>query len=69
MPIWIKSFVSHIAKITLEIYVVQYVIIARFDDLPFPINWIVITVVIVLCATILHYFVRLPETIKKVVKK
>ena len=69
MPIWIKSVVSHIAKITLEIYVVQYVIIARFDDLPFPINWIVITVVIVAGATVLHYLVGLPNKIKKIVRK
>lgn len=65
LPVWIKSIVSHIARITLEIYVVQYIIIARFSSLPFPVNWVVITLTIIMCGTILHYIVKIPSIINK----
>jgi hypothetical protein len=56
LPSVIKSIISFVAKITLEIYVVQYVIIDLVrGKLPFPVNWLVITASILVAATILHY--------------
>lgn len=56
LPSVIKNIISFVAKITLEIYVVQYVIIGLVrGKLPFPVNWLVITASILVAATILHY--------------
>lgn len=49
-----KRVVAFLAEITLEIYIVQYPIIPMFAKLPFPINWIVVTTVILISAYILH---------------
>ena len=68
LPDFIKKIVSYLAKITLEIYVVQIVIIERFRDLRFPINWIVITAIIVAGATVLHYVIKLPSIIRGRIK-
>ncbi len=65
LPSWIKKIVSYFARITLEIYVVQSVIIEHFKDLNFPVNWIVITAIIVASATALHYLIESPKIIKK----
>ena len=54
LPNKIKILIRFIANITLEIYVVQYVIIPRLSFIIFPLNWITITLTIVLCAYILH---------------
>lgn len=54
LPITIKNTLNFIAKITLEIYVVQYVIIPRLAFLVFPLNWLAITGFIILTAFILH---------------
>lgn len=56
MPRWLKKIVTFIADITLEIYLVQYVLIdvIRNLKLPFPINWMAITASIILSAFILH---------------
>jgi hypothetical protein len=60
LPKAIKSCLSYLAKLTLEIYVVQYVIIAVLKQyFSFPINWIVITASILVSATILHYLCKL----------
>lgn len=69
MPEWIKSVVSYLAGITLEIYVVQVVIINAFRGLPFPLNWLVITAVIVAAASVLHFIIKLPSIISRQMKK
>lgn len=56
MPAWLKKIVTFLSEMTLEIYVVQYVIIASIRDLGlfFPLNWVVLTTCILLSAFILH---------------
>lgn len=59
MPRFIKNIIGFIANITLEIYLVQYVLIDFFRNVAsFPINWIIITASIVIAATALHYAVK-----------
>lgn len=67
LPAWLKSVVSYFAKITLEIYVVQQVLIAvlKYRITAFPLNWIAITASIVISATVLHYLIEGPKIIKK----
>lgn len=65
MPKRIKSIISYFAKITLEIYVVQSVIISHFKFFAFPLNWFVITAIIVAAATVLHYLIESPKAVKK----
>ncbi len=57
MPKWIKTIILFISKMTLEIYVVQYVLIDLFREfkLVFPLNWIVIVLSILISAIIIHY--------------
>lgn len=59
LPIKIKSIVSFIANITLEIYLVQYVIVPNLSHLIFPLNWFIITFLIVLVAWILNRISRI----------
>lgn len=47
--------ISYISNITLEIYLVQYVIIAKCKYGPFPLNWIILTTTILIAATGLHF--------------
>lgn len=55
MPHWIKKVISFVSSITLEIYLVQYVIIGYLRTIGyFPLNWIIITTAIVIVAYILH---------------
>ncbi|MGF2618141.1 acyltransferase [Rossellomorea vietnamensis] len=54
MPIKLKGAFDFIALITLEIYVVQYVIIPKLAPLVFPLNWIAITALILLAAYTLN---------------
>lgn len=56
LPAWIKKIIGILSDITLEIYVVQIGIIPFFAKLlPFPLNWIVLTSVIVGGALALHF--------------
>ncbi len=56
LPRPIRRCISFIAQITLEIYVVQYVLIDTLRPLfGFPINWLVITGAIILSAFALHF--------------
>lgn len=57
MPKWIKISITFISEMTLEIYVVQYVLIDVIRDLHFvfPLNWLLILLSIVASATALHY--------------
>ncbi|MEB4860644.1 acyltransferase family protein [Priestia megaterium] len=54
LPVKIKAIISFISMITLEIYVVQYVIIPRLAFLIFPLNWFLITSTIIVTAYLLH---------------
>lgn len=54
LPKWIKSVITFISGITLEIYLVQIPIIKPLNFLPFPLNWLFITGVIILLAFILN---------------
>lgn len=55
MPKWIKKTAEFLAERTLEIYAVQYALIPIFRNVAgFPMNWIVITAVIITAAEILH---------------
>ncbi|MDC7249524.1 MAG: acyltransferase [Sphaerochaetaceae bacterium] len=58
LPSKIVYFINFIATITLEIYLVQYVIIDKFSYLIFPVNWIIITLLIFVSAFILHITIR-----------
>lgn len=56
LPAWIKKIFELLSKITLEIYVVQIGIITPLAKLlPFPLNWILLTSVILIGALILHF--------------
>ena len=56
MPKGIKKIIQFLSDMTLEIYVVQYVIIDTIRSLGlfFPLNWIVLTACIFLAAVVLH---------------
>lgn len=55
LPIFLKKIVEFVSSLTLEIYVVQYVLIELIRPIGrFPINWFVLTATIVLSAWILH---------------
>jgi hypothetical protein len=56
MPTFVKKVVGLLSDMTLEIYLVQYVIIDWIRNLGFvfPLNWIVLTVSILLAAFVLH---------------
>ena len=56
MPKFISKIIEFIAGITLEIYLVQYVLIDLLRNVSiFPINWILITTSIIVSAYILHF--------------
>lgn len=71
LPRWIKRVLNFISEITLEIYLVQIGIIPFFAKLlPFPLNWLVLTSVIVAGAAILHFGTgKLLEGIQLLFKK
>lgn len=59
LPQWVKKIIGFISEITLEIYIVQIGIIPFFAKLvPFPLNWIVLTSVIVGGAFLLHFVTK-----------
>ena len=66
LPQKIKKIIQFVAMITLEIYLVQYPIIPKLSNLPFPINWIIITTCIILLAYMLH---KVNEFILKKIKR
>lgn len=56
MPQWIYKIAKYLADRTLEIYLVQYVLIFALDTLtPFPLNWFVVTGSILASAHMLHW--------------
>ncbi len=56
MPTWLKNVVSFISSMTLEIYVVQSVLIGQIRGLKlvFPLNWLAVTAAIIAAASLLH---------------
>lgn len=54
LPKWIKTVITFVSGLTLEIYLVQIGIISKLNFLPFPLNWLFITGVIILLAFILN---------------
>ena len=64
--------IEFISKLTLEIYVVQYVLIdvIRSRHLPFPVNWIFITASVIISAFILHTVCDfMYKSVDKLIKK
>lgn len=60
IPTLLKKIITLIADMTLEIYVVQYVIIGQLKGVSrFPINWIVLTCAIFIAAFLLHKICKL----------
>lgn len=58
LPQYVKIVINFISSITLEIYIVQYVMIGiiRNIGLRFPLNWLVVTCSILISAWVLHCF-------------
>ena len=55
LPVWLKKAISFVSGITLEIYVVQYVLIGLMRPVGiFPLNWILLTASILGSAFILY---------------
>lgn len=55
LPNPLKAVIGFLSKITLEIYLVQYVIEDSLRSIaPFPLNWLVLTVTILVSAIVLH---------------
>ena len=52
---FIGGVITHISNITLQIYIVQFVIINRLHSLVFPLNLVAVTVCIVAAASLLYY--------------
>ncbi len=50
----VKKAIHFIAKLTLQIYLVQYAVIELFASLAFPLNLIIIVVGIVICAEVVY---------------
>ncbi len=60
MPRWIKTVITFIADITLEIYIVQYVLIEVLRNTgPFPVNWLAVTASVITAAFVLHSICKL----------
>ncbi|MEL7568505.1 MAG: acyltransferase family protein [Clostridiaceae bacterium] len=68
LPRILKTPVAFLAKITLQIYAVQYVIIPKFAHVVFPLNWLLITTSIVIVAYILFLVgTKSSDVIQKIV--
>jgi peptidoglycan/LPS O-acetylase OafA/YrhL len=55
LPAWINKAVSFLAGITLHIYIVQFVVIRRLEDLAFPVNFLATTFMIFALACAVYY--------------
>lgn len=55
LPAWINRSIGFLAKMTLHIYLVQFVIIRRLEGLPFPVNFLVTTAAILAVACAVYY--------------
>lgn len=66
----IGKIVRFLASITLEIYLVQFPIIAAWSKLRFPLNFMVVTAMILICAWFVHWLsewlrVHMKQMLKK----
>lgn len=52
---WVWKFIKFISDRTLEIYLVQFYIIAHYNIGEFPVNWIILTATILVSATVLRW--------------
>lgn len=69
-PSWLLFSVNFVANLTLEIYVIQKPIIGVLENIFFPLNWILITVSILVCALLLRILINLfTECIRMVIEK
>lgn len=66
-PAWFLSVINFVAALTLEIYVIQKPIIKALSGIIFPINWLLITAVIIVSAVILRIIINSCITCIKVV--
>jgi Ca2+/Na+ antiporter len=55
LPKFITKVAGGLAKITLQIYVVQFVVISKFNHFAFPLNFLVVTVLIIAFATAVYF--------------
>lgn len=67
LPGKVQNILEYFAGITLQIYLVQFPIIERFETLVFPINLIVIVALIIVAATIIYWFDHLVQRIIDVI--
>lgn len=51
----VSRVVYFLSAITLEIYLVQYPIIAKLNELLFPLNFLAVTGLVIVCAWIVHW--------------
>ncbi len=58
LPSWLKKAVLLVGALTLELYVVQLVIINALKDIVFPVNFILIVIAVFSAALILHMFIK-----------
>ena len=61
LPVWINKAVNFCAGITLHIYIVQFVVIRRLEDLAFPVNLLATTFMILALACAVYfaeYFIK-----------
>ena len=54
LPSWVNCIVEYLAKITLHIYIVQFVLIRRLEGLMFPLNFVLTTLAILAAASVLY---------------
>ena len=70
IPAWINETVKFISNVTLQIYIVQFVIIRALENLAFPLNFLATTAAILAAASLVYlveYFIR--KGIGKLTKK
>lgn len=67
LPGKVQNILEYFAGITLQIYLVQFPIIERFETLVFPINLLVIVALIIVAATIIYWFDHLVQRIIDVI--
>ena len=63
IPVPFNRALAFVANATLEIYVVQLIIIDRFHHISFPLNWILITALILVTASVLKIVISYAQSI------
>lgn len=67
-----RNFLSKTASLTLEVYLIQYLIISKYNKGPFPLNFIITTLMILFSGYIINYlvgFLRRKKLFGRVIKK